>query len=77
MRDVNLPLAAVWATRAALAGAMFVVEDPLRLSAAVLLLAMQIPIQARLQAYASRASGQEWGLRVVTGASASAGGGGT
>lgn len=52
MQQGNLTAAAVWALRLALAGAMFTVDNPFRLAAAGLILALQIPAQAGLAAVA-------------------------
>lgn len=53
MRDGFLTTALVWALRLAIAGCMIAVENPFRLAAAALLLSLQIPVQARLAAWAT------------------------
>lgn len=50
MRQRNLTATAIWALRLALAGAMCTVDNPFRLAAAGLILALQIPLQAGLAA---------------------------
>lgn len=56
MQDAMLGPAALWALRLALAAAMIAVDDPLRLAAGVVVLSLQIPLQAGLSRWAERAA---------------------
>jgi hypothetical protein len=56
MRNDNLTPAGLWTFRLAIVLSMIVVDDPFRLAAAALLLALQIPLHARISMQGVRAA---------------------
>ncbi|WP_397402313.1 hypothetical protein [Phenylobacterium sp.] len=56
MRNANLTLIGLWTFRLAIVLSMIVVDDPFRLAAAALLLALQIPLHARISMQGVRAA---------------------
>ena len=62
MRNANLTPAGLWTFRLAIVLSMVVVDDPFRLAAAALLLALQIPLHARISLQDVRAAHSARGL---------------
>ena len=56
MRNANLAPVGLWTFRLAIVLSMIVVDDPFRLAAAALLLALQIPLHARISLQGVRAA---------------------
>ena len=54
MQDATLGPAAIWTLRLALAAAMIAVDDALRLALGVMVLSLQIPVQAGLARWAAQ-----------------------